>query len=516
MLDENIKTQLKAALTHLQSNVTISASLDESDAAKEMRDFLDSVVALVPEKLELQLDGHFERKPSFSLAKKGDVPRVHFAAVPMGHEFTTFVLALLQVSGHPPKISEETAAFIKELKMKARFELFVSMSCHNCPEVAQAIHILAALNSNIETVMIDGALFQSEVESRQIMGVPSLWMNGENLHQGRITLDELLQKLDSSHQEKALAKVEAQGALDVLVVGAGPAGAAAAVYAARKGLKTAVLASRIGGQIMDTLTIENFISVLETEGPKLAAALEAHIQKYNVPIVLGTAQKLEEKDKIFSLTLDGGKVLQTRSVILACGAQWRDLNVEGENAYKGRGICFCPHCDGPLFKGKDIGVIGGGNSGVEAAIDLAGIVKHVTLLEFDSQLRADTVLQEKLKSLPNVTIHTNAQTLEVLGDGEKLTGILWQDRNSKQKETLMLSGLFVQIGLVPNTAWLKGTLNLTPRGEIEVGTKGETTLPGVFAAGDCTTQVFKQIIISMGSGATAALGAFEYLTFSSQ
>ena len=497
MFDENIKTQLKAALTHLQADLTITASLDNSDSVNEMRDFLESVAGL-SDKITLNLNGNFERKPSFSIAKAGENPRVHFAAIPMGHEFTTFVLALLQVSGHPPKISDETAEFIKNLKIKARFELFVSLSCHNCPEVAQAIHILAALNDNVETVMIDGGLFQQEVENRQIMGVPSLWMNGENLHQGRITLDELLQKLDSSHQEKALEKLENQGTLDLLVVGAGPAGAAAAVYAARKGLNVAVLASRIGGQIMDTLTIENFISVLETEGPKLAAALEAHMQKYNVPILLGTAEKLEKTEKGFAVQLAGGKILNPRSVILACGAKWRDLNVEGENAYRARGICFCPHCDGPLFKGKDV----------------AGIVKHVTLLEFDSQMRADTILQEKLKSLPNVTIHTNAQTLEVLGDGEKLTGILWQDRNSQQKETLALSGLFVQIGLVPNTAWLKGTLNLNNRGEIETNAKGETSLPGVFAAGDCTTQTFKQIIISMGSGATASLGAFEYLTFS--
>lgn len=514
MFDGNIQQQLQAAFLNLKQEVVLTASLDESDAANEMRQFLDEVVALAPEKLSLKFNGHFVRKPSFSIAKAGENPRVHFAAIPMGHEFTTFVLALLQVSGHPPKISDETAEFIKNLKIKARFELFVSLSCHNCPEVAQAIHILAALNDNVETVMIDGGLFQNEIESRQIMGVPSLWMNGENLHQGRITLDELLQKLDSSRQEKALEKLENQGTLDLLVVGAGPAGAAAAVYAARKGLNVAVLASRIGGQIMDTLTIENFISVLETEGPKLAAALEAHMQKYNVPILLGTAEKLEKTEKGFAVQLTGGKVLNPRSVILACGAKWRDLNVEGETAYRARGICFCPHCDGPLFKGKDVAVIGGGNSGVEAAIDLAGIVKHVTLLEFDSQMRADTILQEKLKSLPNVTIHTNAQTLEVLGDGEKLTGILWQDRNSQQKETLALSGLFVQIGLVPNTAWLKGTLNLNNRGEIETNAKGETSLNGVFAAGDCTTQTFKQIIISMGSGATASLGAFEYLTFS--
>lgn len=514
MFDDNIKTQLKAALAHLQSDLTITASLDDSDSANEMRDFLDSVADLAPEKISLSFKGHFERKPSFSIAKKNEAARVHFAAIPMGHEFTTFVLALLQVSGHPPKISEETAEFIKNLKIKARFELFISLSCHNCPEVAQAIHILAALNPNVETVMIDGGLCQDEIESRQIMGVPSLWMNGENIHQGRITLDELLQKLDSSHQEKALEKLESQGTLDVLVVGAGPAGAAAAVYAARKGLKTAVLATRIGGQIMDTLTIENFISVLETEGPKLASALEAHIQKYDVPILLGSAEKLEKTEKGFAVHLAGGKVLTPRSVILACGAKWRDLGVEGETAYRARGICFCPHCDGPLFAGKDVAVIGGGNSGVEAAIDLAGVVRHVTLLEFDTAMRADTVLQEKLRSLPNVTIHTNAQTLEVLGDSEKLTGILWQDRTAQEKQMLQLSGLFVQIGLVPNTAWLKGTLNLNARGEIEVNAKGETSMPGVFAAGDCTTQPFKQIIISMGSGATASLGAFEYLMFS--
>ncbi len=511
MFDESIAEQLKSALTHLQHPVVLTASLDETTDSNEIRDFLNAVANLSSDKIKLNFNGQFERKPSFAIHKENEKARVHFAALPMGHELTTFVLALLQISGHPPKIAAETQNAVMNLKSAGRFELFISLSCHNCPEVAQSINIIAALNPQFEAVIVDGGLFQNEVEDRQIMGVPSLWFNGKNIHQGRASLDELLPKLDVGVQRENFAKIRQNGILDVLVVGAGPAGSAAAIYCARKGLKTAILASRMGGQIMDTLSIENFISVLETEGPKLAAAMEAHVKKNNVPILLASAQKLEKTANGFLLSVEDGESLEARAVILACGAKWRDLGVKGESTYRAKGICFCPHCDGPLFKGKSVAVIGGGNSGVEAAIDLAGIVKDVTLLEFDPQLRADTVLQEKLKSLPNVKIHTNAQTLEVLGDGDKLTGIVWQNRENKEQHVLDLSGMFLQIGLTPNTAWLNDFVSLNARGEIKTNAKGQTNVEGVFAAGDCTTQAYKQIIISMGSGATAALGAFEYL-----
>ncbi len=510
MFDANIKAQLAAAFENIKSPVVLTASLDGSDSANQMREFLDDIVEIAPDKIELNFQGHFERRPSFGISKMGEKPRIHFAAIPMGHEFTTFVLALLQASGHPPKIAPETREIVENLKNGGRFELFISLSCHNCPEVAQAINAIAVLNPQFEAVIIDGGLFQNEVESRQIMGVPSLWFNGENIHQGRATLDELLNKLDSSANAAAIQKVQDLGVLDVLIVGGGPAGASAAVYSARKGLKTAILASRVGGQIMDTLTIENFVSVLETEGPKLAAALEAHVKKYNVPILLETAQSIEKTEKGFLLKTEQGDSFETRAIILACGAKWRDLGVEGESAYRARGICFCPHCDGPLFAGKNVAVIGGGNSGVEAAIDLAGIVEHVTLL-VHSTVKADAPLQAKLKTLSNVTVHTNSDVVEVLGDGEKVTGLSWKNSFNNEIHRENLSGIFVQIGLVPNTAWVKDFVAVNKKGEIETDSKGKTNVPGIFAAGDCTTQPFKQILISMGSGATAALGAFEFL-----
>ncbi|MDP1735152.1 MAG: alkyl hydroperoxide reductase subunit F [Sulfuritalea sp.] len=517
MLDATIKTQLSAYLEKLQTPIELVASLDGSDAARQMRELLADIAALSPKvsvRVDENADGTDVRKPSFSIGRPGEAARIRFAGIPMGHEFTSLVLALLQTGGHPPKVDAAVIEQIKGLSGTMRFETYISLSCHNCPDVVQALNLMAVLNPGVESVMIDGALYQDEVSARQIMAVPTVLLNGEPFGQGRMTIEEILAKVDTGATARDAEKLAAKDAFDVLVVGGGPAGAAAAIYAARKGIRTGVVAERFGGQVLDTMAIENFISVQRTEGPKLAMALEQHVKEYEVDIMnLQRAEALTPAgdDGLAQVRLANGATLKAKSVILATGARWREMNVPGEKEYKAKGVCFCPHCDGPLFKGKRVAVIGGGNSGVEAAIDLAGIVAHVTLLEFDSKLRADAVLQAKLGSLPNVTIITSALTTEVRGNGEKVTGIDYQDRNSGENGHVELDGIFVQIGLLPNTDWLKGTIGLSARGEIEIDARGQTSLPGVFAAGDATTTPYKQIIIAMGEGAKASLSAFDHL-----
>jgi alkyl hydroperoxide reductase subunit F len=430
----------------------------------------------------------------------------------MGHEMTSFILAILQASGYPPKVEEDIIARIRKLDGKFRFQTFISLSCHNCPDVVQALNLMAALNPNVEHEMIDGALFQNLVDQHQIMAVPTVILNGEVYGQGRMGVEEIIAKLDTGNPKEEAAKLNAKDDFDVLVIGGGPAGAAAAIYAARKGIRTGIVAERFGGQLIDTLGIENFISVSHTEGPKLVQALEQHVKSYEVDIMnLQTASKISKTHDGLEVEIANGAVLKSKSVIISTGARWREMNVPGEQEYRNKGVAYCPHCDGPLFKGKRVAVIGGGNSGVEAAIDLAGLVSHVTLIEFDNQLRADAVLQKKLFSLPNITVIKSALTKEVLGDGNKVIGLRYQDRINNADHTVELEGIFVQIGLLPNTEWLKGMIDLSPRGEIIVDPKGETSLPGVFAAGDCTTIPYKQIIIAMGDGAKASLGAFDYL-----
>jgi len=511
MLDNAIKAQLQAYLEKLVEPIELVASLD--DRGREVSGLLADIAALSP-KVSVREDGNDERKPSFSVGRPGEAPRIRFAGLPMGHEFTSLVLALLQTGGHPPRIEPALIDQIRAIEGRHRFEVYVSLSCHNCPDVVQALNLLAVLNPGIEAVMIDGGLFQDEVEARQIMAVPAVFLNGEPFGQGRMTLEEVVARLDTGAAARETEKLAAKEAFDVLVVGGGPAGAAAAIYAARKGIRTGVVAERFGGQVLDTLSIENLISVKHTEGPKLAVALEQHVKEYEVDIMnLQRAVALEPAgaDGLARVRLAGGATLRAKSVILATGARWREMNVPGEKEYKAKGVCFCPHCDGPLFRGKRVAVIGGGNSGVEAAIDLAGIVAHVTLLEFDSRLRADAVLQAKLTSLPNVTIVTSALTTEVRGDREKVTGIDYQDRVSGENRHVELEGIFVQIGLLPNTDWLKGAVALSPRGEIEVDARGQTSVAGVFAAGDATTVPYKQIIVAMGEGAKASLSAFDHL-----
>lgn len=513
MLDANLKAQLKSYLERVTKPIEIIASLDDGAKSQEMLALLKDVASLSTQ-ITLLDNGDDARKPSFSINRPGADISLRFAGIPMGHEFTSLVLALLQVGGHPSKASVEVIEQIRSLKGEFNFETYFSLSCQNCPDVVQALNLMAVLNPNIRHVAIDGALFQAEVDDRQIMAVPSIYLNGVNFGQGRMGLEEILAKIDTSGIERQAEKISAKEAFDVLVVGGGPAGASAAIYAARKGIRTGVAAERFGGQVLDTMAIENFISVQETEGPKLAVALEEHVKQYDVDIMnLQRADKLVpgKNGKLHEVHFASGATLQAKTVILATGARWREMNVSGEQQYRNKGVAYCPHCDGPLFKGKRVAVIGGGNSGVEAAIDLAGIVSHVTLLEFDVQLRADAVLQRKLHSLPNVTVITSAQTTEVLGDGQKVNGLRYKDRQSDELRTVQLEGIFVQIGLLPNTDWLKGTIELSPRGEIIVDARGETSMPGVFAAGDVTTVPYKQIVIAVGEGAKASLSAFDHL-----
>jgi len=514
MLDSQLKSQLQAYLGRLQRPIRLIASLDNSQGATEMRELLTEIAGL-SDMVSFDDSGNDARKPSFVIAPQDSDQGVRFAAIPLGHEFTSLVLALLWTGGHPPKEEAETLEAIDALKGDFKFEVYMSLSCHNCPDVVQALSLMAIRNPAVKTVVIDGGLYQAEVEERQVLAVPMVYLNGEVFGSGRMTLQEIVAKLDVNADEREAAKLDAKEAFDVLVVGGGPAGAAAAVYAARKGIRVGVAAERFGGQTNDTMGIENYISVLETNGPKFAADLEAQVRHYDVDLMnLQRAEKLipaSEPGGLVQVQMANGAVLKARSVILSTGARWRNVNVPGENEYRNKGVAYCPHCDGPLFKGKDVAVIGGGNSGVEAAIDLAGIVGHVTLIEFADALKADAVLVSKLRSLPNVTIHVNAQTTEITGAGGKVNGLSYKDRVSGEIRHVALEGVFVQIGLVPNTEWLKGTVELSRYGEIVIDAKGHTNVEGVFAAGDCTTVPYKQIVIAAGDGAKAALSAFDHL-----
>jgi alkyl hydroperoxide reductase subunit F len=511
MLDANLRDQLKTYFERISGPVEIVASVDDGESSREMLELLADIAALssLVSVEVMREDG--EPKPSFSLGRPGEAARIRFAGLPMGHEFSSLVLALLQVGGYPPKVEASLLDQIRGLDRELVFETFVSLSCQLCPDVVQALNLMAVTNPNIRHTMIDGALFQSEVERRQILSVPTVYLNGTPFGQGRLTIEEIVAKLDAGSAAREAAHIDAKDPFDVLVVGGGPAGAAAAIYAARKGIRTGVVAERFGGQLLDTVGVENFISVKETDGSKLASGLEAHVQHYEVDVMNGQRAQALIPGELIELKLASGASLKARSLIVATGARWREINVPGEREYRNRGVAYCPHCDGPLFKNKPVAVIGGGNSGVEAAIDLAGIVSHVTLIEYDAALRADAVLTQKLRSLPNVTVITSAQTTEVTGDGQKVTGLVYKDRQSGALRPLALAGVFVQIGLVPNTDWLKGSLKLSARGEIEVDARGQTSLPGVFAAGDCTTVPFKQIVIAVGEGAKASLSAFDHL-----
>jgi len=511
MLDSKLKGQLKDHLQRILRPVELVASIDDGDKSREMLELLHDIQS-VCDRISIDVRRNdAERKPSFALRQPAAAPPVRFAGLPMGHEFTSLVLALLQIGGHPPKVDAAVADQIRSLDGEYHFETFVSLSCQSCPDVVQALNLMAVLNPKVRHTMIDGAVFQDEVQARQVMAVPAIYLNGQPFAQGRMELAEILARLDAGSAAREAARLRTKAPFDVLVIGGGPAGAAAAIYAARKGIRTGIAAERLGGQLLDTVGIENFISVKETQGHSLAAGLEGHVATYDVDVMnLQRAQALVPGDLI-EVQLAGGATLRSRSVVVATGARWREIGVPGEREYRNRGVAYCPHCDGPLFKGKRVAVIGGGNSGVEAAIDLAGLVSHVWVIEYDAQLRADAILKAKLQSLPNVTVITAAQTTEITGDGARVTGLAYRDRQSGARHTLELAGVFVQIGLIPNTDWLKGVVKLSPRGEIEVDARGQTSVPGVFAAGDCTVVPYKQIVIAVGEGAKASLGAFDQL-----
>lgn len=504
-LDQEIKAQLAQYLELLEGDVVLKISAGSDEASQEMEALVDEIAKMsariTVEKTELP------RTPSFSVNRVGEDTGVTFAGTPLGHEFTSLVLALLQVSGRAPKVEQSVIDQIKSISGEYKFETYVSLSCHNCPDVVQALNLMSIFNPGITHTMIDGGVFKEEVERKEIMSVPSVYLNGEFFESGRMTVEEILAKMGSTVDA---SEFDNKAPYDVLVVGGGPAGASAAIYAARKGIRTGIVAERLGGQVNDTLGIENFISVNYIEGPQLVAKLEEQVKEYGIDVMkLQRATRLDKNDLI-EVELENGAVLKSKTVILSTGARWRNMGVPGETEFKNKGVAYCPHCDGPLFAGKDVAVVGGGNSGIEAAIDLAGIVKHVTVLEFAPELKADAVLQDRLYSLPNVTVLKNVQTKEITGT-DKVDGISYIDRATEETHHIELQGVFVQIGLVPNTDWLGDMVERTRVGEIVVDSHGATNVPGVFAAGDCTNSAYKQIIISMGSGATAALGAFDYL-----
>ncbi|MXO59053.1 alkyl hydroperoxide reductase subunit F [Altererythrobacter salegens] len=516
MLDATLTQQLKTYLANLREPIELVATLGEGQKSDETRELLTEIAAL-HDMVSARFDGTAARAPSFLIRRVSDEnAAVEFAGLPMGHEFTSLVLALLWAGGHPPKVSDEVMAQVRALEGQYAFEMYFSLSCHNCPEVVQALTLLALNNPGVTATLIEGGTFKDEVEGRGVMAVPAIFLGGEMWASGKMGVEEILAKLDSNAGARAAAKLAEKKPFDVLIVGGGPAGAAASIYASRKGFATGIAAERFGGQVLDTLGIENFISVPYTEGPRLAAQLEQHVAENNVDVMtLQVADKLvpaKVPGGLHEIRFANGGSLKARSVVLATGARWRQLGVPGENEYRNKGVAYCPHCDGPLFKGKRVAVIGGGNSGVEAAIDLANIVGHVTLVEFADGLRADQVLQDKLYSLKNVTVLLSAETTEITGDGGRVDGLVWRGRHSGQEHRVELEGVFVQIGLVPNTEWLADSgIELSRHGEIVIDHKAATSLPGVFAAGDVTTVPYKQIVIAMGEGSKAALSAFDYL-----
>jgi alkyl hydroperoxide reductase subunit F len=515
MLDASIKEQLNAYMDKLQQPIELVAAYDDSEKSQELKQLLDELEPM-SDKVSLRTEESEQvRRPSFAINRVGSDIGVRFAGIPMGHEFTSLVLALLQVGGHPPKASQEVIEQVKDLDGDFEFETYFSLSCQNCPDVVQALNLMSVLNPRIKHTAIDGALFQDEVEQREVMAVPSVYLNGKPFGQGRMTLEQIIAKVDTGAEARDAEKLQQKDPFEVLVIGGGPAGSSAAIYAARKGISTGIAAERFGGQVADTMGIENLISVPYTEGPKLVAAMEQHVKEYDVDIMnLQRAEKLipaARKGGYHEVRLANGASLKSRTLVLSTGARWRQMGVPGEEEYRNKGVAYCPHCDGPLFKGKRVAVIGGGNSGVEAAIDLAGIVGHVTLIEFGAAMRADDVLQKKLRSLKNVEIITSGQTTEITGENGKVNGLQYTDRTTGESHHVSLEGVFVQIGLVPNTEWLKGDIELSQHGEIIVDDRGETSIPGVFAAGDATTVPYKQIVISMGEGSKAALSAFDFL-----
>jgi alkyl hydroperoxide reductase subunit F len=509
MLDQDLKTQLVSLFENLENSIEFSyARTDHADQA-ELIELLSDMVS-TRGKLSLRENDELADYPQFKILKNGQDTRIHFHGIPTGHEFSSLVLAVLNVDGKGRLPDAGLSLRIQKLKGPIQIQTYISLTCENCPNVVQALNQMAVIHPDFRHTMIDGAYSEADIARLGIQGVPSVIVDGRLLHSGRISLVDLIAKLEAEFgsDSKAVAHTDL-GLFDVVVVGGGPAGASAAIYSARKGLKTAVVAEKVGGQVQETKGIENLVSVIYTEGPQLTAQLLKHVENYDIQLFENRRVKSIAKGAVKKLELEGGESLSAKSIIIATGAKWRELGVAGEKEYLGRGVAFCPHCDGPYYKGKKIAVIGGGNSGVEAAIDLAGIVSEVVLIEFGSQLKADQVLINKLNSLSNTSIITSARTTQVLGDGQRVVALEYENRETKGIIKIDLDGVFVQIGLLPNTHFIKDTVELTPHGEIIVDLKGRTSVAGIYAAGDVTTIPYKQIVIAMGEGAKVALAAFE-------
>lgn len=505
MLDQNIIEQLKSVFSPLENNIELVVKHSEHPKHGELISMLEGV-ASTSSKISMSVSEKTSLVPEFSIKNTG----INFIGIPGGHEFSSLILGILNTDGKGKFPDKGLINRIKSLKGPIRLKTFISLSCENCPDVVQALNLMSIIHDDFEHTMVDGEFAQEEIEELKIQGVPSLVQDKNLLSSGKTQLSELLEKLESTFGANEV-KNENLGEYDVVVIGGGPSGASAAIYSARKGLKTAVIAEKLGGQVQDTKGIENLISVPYIEGPQLAAEFSKHMNEYEIDIFEHRRVDKVDNGDIKNMALSSGESLSTKSIIVATGAKWRRLNVEGEAEYIGRGVAFCPHCDGPYYKGKDVAVIGGGNSGVEAAIDLANIVKSVVVFEFADELKADQVLVDKLHSLTNVKVVTNAQTSKVVGDGDKVIGLRYFDRVSEEEIEVNLDGVFVQIGLIPNSAFINELVETNKFGEIITDTKGRTNIKGIYAAGDVTTTPYKQIIISMGEGARSALTAFEEL-----
>lgn len=513
MLTQDILKALKTYTANMQNPITFVVQSGEHSKRSELMSFL-SDIAGVSEQISVEertTDGLLRSPVSFLIEADGQDTGVRFSGIPSGHEFNSLVLAILQASGTAIKLDESLKQIIANIKEALHFEVFISLSCHNCPDVVQALNQFALINPNITTEMIDGGVFPQIIEGRDIQGVPSVYLNGALFANGKVDAAQLIDKLLSRDPGLKQVKQSALPVQDVTVIGGGPGGVSAAIYSARKGLKVTLIAEKFGGQVKETMGIENLISVSKTTGPELAGALQNHLQDYDITLKEHVRVEAIEKGELKTLTLSSGEQIKTRTLIIATGARWRELGVPGEKENTGNGVAYCPHCDGPFFKGKDVAVIGGGNSGIEAALDLAGIVKSVTVFEFMPELKADQVLVDQAQARDNITIHKNVATKQIIAADGKVSSIEYQDRASGEVMTQNLDGVFVQIGLVPNSQFVKEVVEVNAFGEIVIDEKGRTSEAGIFACGDVTTVPYKQIIISMGEGAKASLAAFEYL-----
>lgn len=514
MLDEATKSQVKEYFNRLKNEVKILVYDGDHTNRKDMIEFLSDVQGL-NENLKIEYSKEVSTGVDFDILSMGKPTGIKFSGIPMGHEFTSFILAVLQAGGNPIKLDESMLRAVSKIKGELNFETFISLDCHNCPEVVQTLNSFALVNPNIKNNMIDGSLYQDLVKERNIQGVPAVYLNGKRFLSGKaessVIFDKLLELFPVDQTETALEESKEKIIYDVTVIGGGPAGVTSAVYTARKGLKTLVIADRLGGQVKDTMGIENIISVSYTTGPELTNTLADQLTRNGISKKENVRVSKIQNDKIKRIILNTGEVIETKTIILSTGAKWRELNVPGEKEFIGKGVAYCPHCDGPFFKDKDIAVVGGGNSGVEAALDLSGIVKSVTIVEFGDRLNADQILLDKVKEAPNISTVTFAQTTEIQTNEEKVTGLTFKNRNSNEVQTISLDGVFVQIGLVPNSGFVRDLVQTNKYGEIMVDEKCKTNVDGIFACGDVTNTPYKQIIIAMGEGAKAAISAFEYL-----